>query len=108
MSRKEITAEMVTEFREMVRHKLLMWDASTRLEQLLDLEVDTSDLDDLCACLDDADGIGEMELREYLANYEETEDGDDLCDKCMRSGVQVARTDEDGNTICTECDEGEE
>lgn len=29
---------------------------------------------------------------------------DDLCDTCMRSGVEVHRTDEDGNTICVDCD----
>lgn len=31
-------------------------------------------------------------------------DGDDLCDTCMRSGVEVHRTDEHGNTVCVECD----
>lgn len=31
---------------------------------------------------------------------------DDLCDQCMRSGVEIART-EDGKTICVECDEPE-
>ena len=30
-------------------------------------------------------------------------DGDDLCDMCMRSNVVVSRTDADGNTICVEC-----
>lgn len=33
---------------------------------------------------------------------------DDLCDRCMRSGVEVARTDEDGNTVCVDCDRDEE
>lgn len=34
--------------------------------------------------------------------------GDDLCDQCMRSGVQVSRTDEAGRTICSDCDTGSE
>ena len=29
-------------------------------------------------------------------------EGDDLCDACMRSGVQVSHT-KDGNTVCVEC-----
>lgn len=29
---------------------------------------------------------------------------DDLCDTCMRSGVEVHRTDEEGNTVCVDCD----
>lgn len=29
----------------------------------------------------------------------------DLCDSCRRSGVQIARTDFVGNTVCVECDE---
>ena len=32
---------------------------------------------------------------------------DDVCDKCMRSGVQISHTDENGNTVCYECSEGE-
>lgn len=31
--------------------------------------------------------------------------GDECCDKCMRSGIQVARTDpKNGDTICVLCD----
>lgn len=30
-------------------------------------------------------------------------EGDDLCDTCMRSGVQISRT-EDDKTICVDCD----
>lgn len=29
----------------------------------------------------------------------------DLCDRCSRSGVQIARTDFAGNTVCVDCDE---
>ncbi len=31
------------------------------------------------------------------------EGGDDLCDKCHRSGVQISHTDEEGNTLCYDC-----
>lgn len=33
------------------------------------------------------------------------DEGDDVCDKCMRSGVQVSQTDENGDTVCAECAE---
>lgn len=43
-----------------------------------------------------------------LMNMPEEEDdeseGDDLCDTCMRSGVEVSRT-ELGKTVCVECNE---
>ena len=39
---------------------------------------------------------------------DESNVGDDLCDTCMRSGVVVYRTDENGNTICVDCDDDEE
>lgn len=32
----------------------------------------------------------------------------DLCDRCMRSGVEVHRTDENGSTVCVECDAEED
>jgi hypothetical protein len=35
-------------------------------------------------------------------------DGDDVCDKCMRSGVVVSQTDDEGNTICVDCAEDAE
>ena len=31
-------------------------------------------------------------------------EGDDVCDQCMRSGVQVTRTDDAGKTVCPDCD----
>jgi hypothetical protein len=34
--------------------------------------------------------------------HEDEPAGDDLCDRCMRSGVEVSHT-EDGDTVCTEC-----
>ena len=34
---------------------------------------------------------------------EDDSDGDDLCDSCMRSGVEISHTDDDGNTVCVEC-----
>lgn len=38
----------------------------------------------------------------------EYETGDDLCDRCGRSGVAVYETDEDGNTICVQCSNEQE
>lgn len=32
-------------------------------------------------------------------------DGDDLCDTCMRSRVEISRTDEAGKTVCVDCDD---
>lgn len=29
--------------------------------------------------------------------------GNDLCDRCMRAGVKVSHTDDEGNTVCVEC-----
>lgn len=37
---------------------------------------------------------------------EPTVDGDDLCDICMRSGVHVSRTLDDGRTVCVDCEDG--
>ena len=34
---------------------------------------------------------------------EDLDAGDDLCDHCMRSGVQITYTDANGNTMCDEC-----
>lgn len=36
-----------------------------------------------------------------------TEPEGDLCDTCMRSGVEIARTDLTGRTVCVDCDEEE-
>lgn len=36
---------------------------------------------------------------------DEDDDGDDLCDTCMRSGVEISHIDDDGNTVCVECAE---
>lgn len=30
---------------------------------------------------------------------------DDVCDRCMRTGVQVNRTDTERGTICVECEQ---
>lgn len=32
-------------------------------------------------------------------------EGDDVCDTCMRSGVVVYQTDGEGNTVCVDCAE---
>ena len=36
---------------------------------------------------------------------ERQDEGDDLCDICMRSGVQVSFTTRDGRTVCPDCAE---
>lgn len=47
----------------------------------------------------------EAEVSAAAVSLPVTEDeGDDLCDQCVSSGVQVTRTDEAGNTVCAECD----
>ncbi len=43
-------------------------------------------------------------LRSQQEDENDESEGDDLCDYCMRSGVEVHRTDADGKTICTDCD----
>ena len=30
-------------------------------------------------------------------------DDDDLCDTCMRSGVEISHVDDDDNTVCVDC-----
>lgn len=52
-----------------------------------------------------ADNITEADIDD--SEEREDDGGDDLCDTCMRSGVHVARTDEDGKTVCVDCDENE-
>jgi len=36
---------------------------------------------------------------------EEQNVGDDLCDRCMRSGIVVDHIDKNGDTVCLECAE---
>ena len=33
----------------------------------------------------------------------DAEAGDDMCDNCGRSGIQISHTDGEGNTICNDC-----
>lgn len=33
---------------------------------------------------------------------DDSKDGD-LCDTCMRSGVEISHVDDEGNTVCVEC-----
>lgn len=61
------------------------------------------------------DGSADQSLRDMNGNrcgylrcvIEPEDEGDDLCDRCGRSGVTVDRTDEDGNTVCTACTDDE-
>lgn len=36
---------------------------------------------------------------------DDLEEGDDMCDFCMRSGIQISMTTEDGLAICDDCAE---
>jgi hypothetical protein len=42
-----------------------------------------------------------------IAHEDDSNIGDDLCDRCRRSGVVCYRTDEHG-TVCVDCDDDEE
>lgn len=68
----QLTPEMLAEFRMMVRCKILMWDAASRLEDLLGFEVSTADIDVLCADLDSADDVlrvvGMRTLQDFIAD----------------------------------------
>ncbi len=48
--------------------------------------------------------LGETAALECCANIDD-ELCDGLCDQCMRSGVEIARTNFKGETICVDCDE---
>lgn len=50
-----------------------------------------------CGCDEDDVGMGQLCIDE-----EPEPEGDDLCDRCMRSGVEISHT-EDGETVCVGC-----
>ena len=55
-----------------------------------------------CACEDS--GYSAMACDLLLPDGdEEADSGDDLCDYCMKSGVQISYTDDSGKTVCHEC-----
>lgn len=69
------------------------------------------------------DGQCEDACRECGEHYEDGGDGYDgmcpscadkaehengVCDKCGKTDVEIARTDDDGDLICVDCDENEE
>lgn len=74
--------------------------------------VEAKDIDEAKEKLANGDTQSEIELgssevmdRHFHGEPEEVPEGDDVCDKCMRSGVEVSQTDANGNTVCTDCAE---
>lgn len=68
-----------------------------------DVDVELIDHDDLEA---DEEDIPEIVKRAMPSRFPDLPDAsahDDLCDTCMMSGREIART-EDGKTVCVECD----
>lgn len=49
-----------------------------------------------------ADDLASVIYR-YTNEEPDEDEGDDLCDVCMRSGVSVSHTDEVGRTVCNDC-----
>ncbi len=58
---REFSIEAQQAFRQMLYHKLAMWDASNDLEKLLPCEVDTCQLDNIAASFDAADEVLAMD-----------------------------------------------
>ena len=60
-----------------------------------------------CTAIEDAAKDPHWDGTEFFDRGNDDEDddgdGDDLCDSCMRSGVEISHTDDDGNTVCVEC-----
>ncbi|MBV5324882.1 MAG: hypothetical protein J0626_06220, partial [Rhodospirillaceae bacterium] len=46
----------------------------------------------------------ETEDDEAVEESETEDEPSDLCDHCHRSGVEIARTDAEGDAVCVECD----
>lgn len=73
----KITNEMVEALRDIVRHKVLMWDASTRLEALTGVEIDTNDnaINDIATGIDEPgdvyQSVDKREVAELLGMSEQ-------------------------------------
>lgn len=71
-TKREFSPEAQAAFRQMLYHKLAMWDASSDLENLLGCEVDTGMLDSLASEFgpaDDALGLPDPELLETMQDW---------------------------------------
>lgn len=90
---------------EHLRHLVLcvaldLYGETTDEEEVIDAHSATWDSDTPCRIAGTLDAFG--------LSIDESTAGDDLCDKCGRSGVQVGQTDDEGNTVCGECAASEE
>lgn len=44
-------------------------------------------------------------MSDYIEEDDDVEEGDDMCDLCMRSGIAIYRTTLDGRTVCEDCED---
>lgn len=88
MAKPEITPAVQAAFDKAVETQNAFWGALSELEA-------AADITDISGNQDFSDMTPEDLFDE--------EDGD-LCDTCMETGKEIARTDKDGKTVCTECD----
>jgi len=63
---REFSLEAQKAFRQMLYHKVAMWDAAGDLESALTCEVDTGEMDDLAVRFGPADEVIEMSDDELL------------------------------------------
>ncbi len=68
---REFSAEARQAFRQMLYHKVAMWDASGDLESALTCEVDTGQLDYLAADFGPADEVLAMSDEELLERMQD-------------------------------------
>jgi hypothetical protein len=68
---RTFTAEAQAAFRQMLYHKVAMWDASNDLEAALPCEVDTGQLDYLAFCFGPADEVLSMTAEELLETMQD-------------------------------------
>jgi hypothetical protein len=68
---REFSAEAQQAFRQMLYHKVAMWDASGDLESLLSCEVDTGQLDYLATNFGPADEVLAMSDDDLLATMQD-------------------------------------
>jgi hypothetical protein len=68
---REFSAQAQQAFRQMLYHKVAMWDASNDLEKLLPCEVDTGQMDNIAANIGPADEVLSMSDDELLATMQD-------------------------------------
>ena len=63
---RTFSVEAMAAFRQMLYHKVAMWDASSALESALPCEVDTGQLDYLASSFGPADEVFAMSAKDLL------------------------------------------